>query len=377
MANYFRKRHQASGDLPTTMGGNSSSSGSSFLTSAFKTSNGDGSARSIHVQPPVVTKWKQSSRAVKITYSVALVSFMVIILGWRTLTYNSAHVYLECSTTDCNLVFNAVGRDPKIRLTVPRNQILGAKPAKVNKEGVIVNDNVDINSEWKYQTNNGGSGKKGNKKNSQNYKGPDKDGNYLTYIVTVQDIDLKQDAERKLKEQNGDQTQQMEESRAVDLAPIRPFLVKASTKSDEGKDNNNPPQEYRIVMRQNGINQTRRRVRNMVQKIDSYAKKRRHKLVVKESASPDWRGVLMLVLGGCSFLLSLLLALFWEDEESHSRQQSGPGARKRHPQQHQSSNNKNGTVPNVNPYQRATPSRYEVSTQSKKGTGVTTIRRRN
>ena len=347
-----------------------SSSSSSFLSGAFGSSSkgNDGSARSIHLQSQAMLRWKRSSKAVKITYSVALVSLMVVIMGWRVLTYNSAQVYLECSNIDCNLVLNGVGRAPKIRMTIPRHQVIGARPAKVNPAGLLVNDNVDINSEWKFQQ---GGGKKGKKKNkqSQNYKGPDKDGNYLTYFVTLRDVD---------PAENGRNTEGVEGA-SVDLSPIQSFAVLASSYGND--EDNNPSnqnhggaKEYRIVMRQHGINQTRRRVRNMVQKIDSYAKKRRHKLTVKESSSPDWRGVLMLVLGGCAFLLSLLLAIFWEDEESQARQPSGPGARRRDP--HNDKYSKSKASPSTNPYQRTTPSRYEVNTLPRKGTSGQ-MRRRN
>jgi len=298
------------------------------------------------------------------------------------LTYYSAAVNMECSATDCTFTMNAVGRQGKKRLTVPRHQIIGAKPVKVNKQGVIVNDNVDMNSEWKYQNNNGGKSKNKKKSQSQNYKGPDKDGNYLSYFVTVRNKDIKQP------------TNENDEEAAVDLGPILPFAVKAPSQQEGTDTDGGEVEEYRIVMRQQGITQTRRRVRNMVQKIDSFAKKRRHKLTVKENAAPDWKAVLMMVFGGCSFLLSLLLGMFWEDEEEQTTRNikspwmssgGGPGSRKK-----MSNNSQYGKRPaggsgvgagNVNPYQRTTPSRYEVNTQPtlRKQTsgGPGPVRRRN
>jgi len=378
-------------------GGGSSSNSFSLPLGGFGDKKNDGSARSIHLQSPVVTKWQRSSQAVKISYSVAFCSFWIVVFGWRLLTYQSAAINLECTSFDCTFSMYGVGREKKIRLTLPRHQVIGTRPVKVDKSGVIVNDNVDMNSEWKYQPERGGKAKNKKKSQSQNYKGPDKDGNYLTYFITVRDRDAKTEAARKAEQNSngddGEDSSEIKDAESVDLSPIMKFAVPAPQKEGE---TDGATKEIRVVMRQHGIQQSRRRVRNMTQKIDSFAKKRRHKLSVKESASPDWRAILMLVLGGCSFLLSLLLGLFWEDEEATTRQVSGPASRRRMQQQQQRqtmSNAKRGTSynsggsapkgtggPSGNPYQRTTPSRYEVNTQPslrRSSGGPAPIRRRN
>ncbi|KAL7557647.1 hypothetical protein ACA910_001251 [Epithemia clementina (nom. ined.)] len=114
----------------------------------------------------------------------------------------------------------------------------------------------------------------------------------------------------------------------------------------------------------------------MVQKVDSYAKRRRHKLLVKENTAPDWKAVLMFVFLGCTFLISLLLALFWEEDEALAAQrQAGPGARQRQQQQQQKSSSPKSSS-STSPFKRTIPARYEISTTPKKAAG-STMRRRN
>ncbi|KAL7557755.1 hypothetical protein ACA910_006229 [Epithemia clementina (nom. ined.)] len=381
----FRRRFQANGGgggggLPTTS--SSSTSSSSVFNLGGSKPGADGSARSIHVQAPVITKWKRSSRAVKTSYMVCMISFLVVVFGWRSLSHYHAKIHLDCSSITCTITARAVGSKAIKLSNIPRNQVLGAKPVKVNAAGVVVNHNVNINEEWKYE----GSNKK-KKGNSNNYKGPDKDGNYLTYVVMLQNKDPNKRGENgasnQQTEEGGGETVNAGEAAAtgggeqddalsdfVDLSTIMPLLVR-------GDDANDPHKLY-LVLRQQGIAQARRRVRTMVQKVDSYAKRRRHKLLVKENTAPDWKAVLMLVFGGCTFLISLLLALFWEEDEALAAQrQAGPGARRRQQQQQQqqkSSSSKSSS--STNPYQRTIPARYEVSTTPKKAAG-STMRRRN
>ena len=384
----FRRKFQSNGGgglptsgLPTSSGGGGGGSSSIFNLGGTGSSV-DGSARSIHLQAPVVTKWNRSSRAVKTSYMVTLVSFFVIIFGWRSLSYYHAKVHVECNTVTCTVTARGVGGKPVKVADIPRHQLTGAKPVKVNAKGVVVKHDVNLNEEWKYEVN------KKKKSSANNYKGPDKDGNFLTYVVMMNNRDPSEETKQKESNTNPDQPQfdeygelinvKKEEDRppSVDLSALFPFMVRS--------DNSQDRHAFYIVLRQHGMAQARRRVRSMVQKVDSYAKRRRHKLNLKESTSPDWKAVLMLVLGGCVFLLSLLLALFWEEDEALGHQPAGgPGARRRNPQHHQPSRQSQRQIKsamNKNPYQRAMPSRYEVSTAPKtmsNSMNSSNVRRRN
>ena len=157
--------------------------------------------------------------------------------------------------------------------------------------------------------------KKGKKKTTTSYKGPDNNGHYPSYRITLRDASNNQ--QQRSSEQTGDSVDGGAEIvEDVSLAPLDAFLERG-----EGD-------ERSIIIRQFGIQQSRRRVKTTAQKIDSYVKRRRHKLTVKENAPPSWQGILLLVLGLFGLLLSLLIGQFWE-EAAPTRRQSGPGARSR------------------------------------------------
>lgn len=156
-------------------------------------------------------------------------------------------------------------------------------------------------------------GKK-NKKKTTSYKGPDQNNHYPSYRIVFRDAP--NDKQQSNTEQTGDSVDGSAEIEDVSLAPVASFLERG-----EGD-------ERSIIIRQFGIQQSRRRVKTTAQKIDSYVKRRRHKLTVKENAPPSWQGILLLVLGLFGLLLSLLIGQFWE-EATPSRRQSGPGARSR------------------------------------------------
>ena len=177
---------------------------------------------------------------------------------------------------------------------------------KVTKDGTYVamsprlDDFVDAPSKGK------------NKKKTTSYKGPDKMGHYPSYQITLREALKKQPN----NEQTGDSVDGSAEPEDVPLTAIAPFMERG-----EGY-------EYTIIIRQFGIQQSRRRVKTTVQKIDSYIKRRRHKLTTKENAPPSWQGILMLVLGLFGLLLALLIGQFWE-EATPNRRQAGPGTRSR------------------------------------------------
>ena len=89
----------------------------------------------------------------------------------------------------------------------------------------------------------------------------------------------------------------------------------------------------------------------MIQKIESYVKRRRQKLVVRENSPPSWQGVLLMVFGGIGIILAALLGQFQEETAV-----KGPGVRR------QLSHKKTVKHTVADSYASATPARYEVST---------------
>jgi hypothetical protein len=152
----------------------------------------------------------------------------------------------------------------------------------------------------KYEPPKRGKGKKTYKKYS-NHKGPDSEGKYKTYRIKF------------LKESPDDPKRTDEDAPDGDFTPVMKYL----NKEEDGT--------LSMHFRHFGLSQSRTRVRSNVNKVESYIKKRRQKLLLKESATLPWQGILCLIFGLLGFLLTLLIGQFWDEPP---KKQGGPGARR-------------------------------------------------
>ena len=312
--------------LPTTTsggGGMASSSSSSSTTPSplaslahhLRRDPHDGSARSIRVTPTIVKWWRRLSPAIQRTYMTAVVCLVLMWMGYRWIRHENAYVHLDCNSMECSVRVQPVGWVRPTSLNIARRQLVSSLPVKTQKDGTFVADEnvkIDDYTAGRNQYKKGKKGKKYNKKkNTGNYKGPDDDGYYLSYEFIFKDKDIAT-VHRRVREQgemageapDADESEDEQNlPETVSLEPLMPFLQ--ATNDDD---------EYRLVVRQFRSAQSRRRVRTMTQKVTSYIKRRRQKLVVKENAAPSWQGIVMLVLGLVGFLLSVLLGQVWEEE---------------------------------------------------------------
>jgi hypothetical protein len=269
-------------------------------------------------------------------------------------------------------------------------------------------EDVNLNEEWK-TFDKGGRGK--NQRNMNTYKGPDKNGNYLSYALYIRNKQPKlENIPPHSKFFKNDTTTsgggdgEEESGEVVPERHVSRTLVESGF-ADQSSNSHatavHLPDEYRIVLRKYRIIQTRRRIRNQLQKIDSYIKLRRQKLHFKENAPPDWRGIVLMVFGFIGLLLSILLGVFWDEEHydskpyyngSHNAHKghwgsgggrgggrasvggksttSGPGARKVYPPPQAlrpsevyggGEKKRPSSTASLDPYSRATPAQYEVS----------------
>eukprot|EP00977_Amphora_coffeiformis_P002192 scaffold425_cov175-Amphora_coffeaeformis.AAC.51 len=348
----FSRNRQSQGlGLPTATGGPPSS------RTFFAAKSNDGSARSIHLQNPIVQQWNRSSRERKITYIAMVTCFLSMVFGWRWLMYYNAYLRVDCNSTDCFIKFASPGRYKKINLEIPRSQLGASAAVKVSPTGEIKEDKVNLNEEWRnIQKTSSGKKKKNTAINS--YRGPDANGNFLTYAIIFKD-------KSGFVNQKNTQDDEVKAEKLSDLESNEKDLSALVGTFGDRLENG----DIRVPMRQFGVTQTHRRVRNMTSKLDSYIAKRRQKLSIRESAPANWQAILMVVLGLVGFLLSILIGLFWdENEEHHKKKEGGPGTRRR-PEGKR----------DENPYGRQTPSRYEVSTTpiaTRARTSATTTRRR-
>lgn len=177
-----------------------------------------------------------------------------------------------------------------------RNQLHSAQGTKTDKAGRFLH--VDTS---KYEPPQRGKGKK-KKYSTGSYKGPDEKGQYRSYMV-------------KFRAKSPDDVEKTE-----DDVPDGDFSALAKFLEFDTKE-----QLYVMHMRQFGLSHSRTRIRSMINKIESYQKRRRQKLIVKESATLPWQGILCLIFGLLGLMLTLLIGQFWEEAP---RRQGGPGTRR-------------------------------------------------
>lgn len=183
-----------------------------------------------------------------------------------------------------------------------RTQLHSAQATKVDKAGNFLS--VD-NSKYEPPQRQKGKKKKGYKSGA--YKGPDENGEYKSYALKFHPNTPSH--EEKTEEDVDD----------GDFSPLENYMSKEQ--QEDGSE------VWVLHMRKFGLAQSRTRIRSMVNKVESYMKRRRQKLLVKETAPLPWQGLLFLIFGLLGLMLTLLIGQFWDEVP---RKQGGPGARRSH-----------------------------------------------
>ena len=298
---------------------------------------------------PAVQAWSRQSTGTKVTWYCCLFFILLGYYGYRHLRWSSASVWLTCHQLDCHLQLSrAQSWERTVKLDLARRQFTAVYAVKATDEGGFVSANPDLNpGTW---IRDPIERKKAQKKRNRelNYKGPDSDGNYLSYALVFQDKGANDNDKNTAAASPAEGEGGMAD---MSLKKILPFCETTDT-----------PGELRLIVRQFRIAQSKRRVRMMMTKIESYIRKRRQKLVIKETAAPSWQGLCAVIFGLIGFLITLLMGTFFDDDDAFSdakrRRQSGPGVRR--------SLNKPRKLDDSVYSQRQTPARYEVSTKPAK-----------
>ncbi|KAG7357276.1 hypothetical protein IV203_001964 [Nitzschia inconspicua] len=287
------------GSLPTTTSSLGDGTGSHGNSGNFGLPFGqkhgpDGSGRSIKMDAPVVKSWKQSSSYTKYSYYAVAFFLLMVYGGYRSLRHWNASIWLTCHQQECTLELTPPG-SRTITVTFARTQLHSAQAIKTDSSGNFLEIDND-----KYEPPRKNKGKSYGV-NKYNKKGPDEQGRYRTYRI-------------KFSESSPESTERTEED-APDgnFGPVKKYL----NQEEDGT--------YSLHMRHFGLSQSRTRVRANVNKVDSYIKKRRQKLLLKENATLPWQGILCLVFGLMGFLLTLLIGQFYDETP---KRQGGPGARR-------------------------------------------------
>jgi hypothetical protein len=205
---------------------------------------------------------------------------------------------MNCHAEECKLQITPPG-SRTVTLDFARGQLLSAHGIKTNNEGDFLKFDTD-----KYNPSQRGKNKYSKTKNS--YKGADEFGEYRSYAIKFK-------ASTKSSDE-GETEKSEDDVPDGDFTTISQFL---SPGEEEGT--------YMLYMRKFGMTHSKTRVRSMINKVESYVKKRRQKLVLKETVTVAWQGILSLVLGLMGIMMTLLIGQFWEDPV---KKQGGPGIRR-------------------------------------------------
>ena len=356
------RNRRGSGELPTT-------------SSKFE----DGSGKSIKMDSPLVKAIRSADGFVKATYIWFFLSIFFIWGGWTWIRRNSASMVLDCNADGCTLSINApysyIPKNSndglpmrkgnkykrKTKIEIKREQIVRADNIKWDPENEEIVENYGINSptyasqqqqkdeEEDWETN-GDEGderrpnrpnkpwnqhKRNKRKNKKKYKkynkqnnysrngGPDEDGNYDTYILVLrdplpptfdgdedEDIDPNESPSKRMQRQMAAQHNSMAHDPNSLVSLLAPYII-----TEDGDRELSTSTEYIIHPRDFNIGQTRRLARTTVSKINAYIKGRRSTCIVRESRPVAWQGLVLLILGIFSFVLCLLLGMFWEDHD--------------------------------------------------------------
>lgn len=285
----FRRNNQRD-TLPSTSYGGGGGGGLPFGGGGGGAGALDGSGRSIKMDAPVVKAWKKASGYTRWTYYLLGFTFFMVFYGFRSLRYWNASIWLTCHQQECTLEVTPPGTRT-ITVVFPRTQLSGAQAIKTDKEGNFIEFDRD-----KYDPPTNKGQKKKKYKSNYNSKGPDAEGRYKTYRVNL----LKESPKRDDRDKVVD----------GDFSKVKDYL-----NEDEGM--------YSLHFRHFTLSQSRMRIRSNINKVDSYIRKRRQKLLIKESATLPWQGILCLVFGLVGLLLTILVGQFWDEAPL-----GGPGARR-------------------------------------------------
>lgn len=206
---------------------------------------------------------------------------------------------MTCHAQECTLEVTPPGYRTQT-VVFARTQLHSAQATKVDAGGnFIAADNS------KYEPPPKQKGKKKGYKSGA-YKGPDEDGNFRSYAL-------------KFYPKTPASVQKTEEDVADgDFTALSQFFDREYMEDGQ-------TEVWALHMRKFGLSQSRTRIRSMVNKVESYMKRRRQKLLVKESAPLPWQGLLFLIFGLLGLMLTLLIGQFWDEPP---RKQGGPGVRR-------------------------------------------------
>lgn len=333
------------------------------MTMSQPSSHSDGSGKSVKMDAPLVKAIRRADGFTKGTYIWLFVSIFLTWAGWSWIRSESSSMILECNSNGCTLSIHTpkaffprnepvidMGKKSKRanknkrknKIQIWREQLVRADNIKWDPKSDQVMENYGANSPTYDASNNNdatnnnnddNNNKPGQKKKYNKYKqkyntngynyrtgGPDKDGNYDSYVVILRDplpkasdFDTEGDSEESPSMKMARRIQEQHNRMVNDPNSLANRLAPYVVVPDGGDLATST--EYILHLRDFNIGYTRRLARTVVSKINAYVKGRRSSFIIRESRPVAWQGLVMLIFGIFSLVLCLLIGQFWEEED--------------------------------------------------------------
>jgi len=246
------------------------------------------------------------------------------------MVYNYATTYLTCEGDYCQLKIIPPHRKRRLNLKLDRNQFVIAKTFPVDEDGNVLMKKGDHRGDEMYESygivlNQFGKDAAVNEfeiqreslrhmvEESLTREDLEEMERYGSAAFT--DPDLREKFAKQKRTIAEKQAPPITKSKRYDL-PNLEMLGDFATLETEG--------QYMVTMRRYNVRDKRRRVSSLVNKVNLYINGTKDRLVIRENRNIVWQGIVGLVFGVFSLLLSLVLGQFFEPQKIRTR---GPGSR--------------------------------------------------
>lgn len=231
------------------------------------------------------------------TYAWMAASILLMLWGWRFMSYNHASILLSCVDNSCSLTIKPPESRATTKVTFPPKQIVGANIVKTYKDGTV----TDLHSHAHHHIHQSKHDKKMEKRPEKHRKsddayGPDEHGLYESYNIEFKTLQPQQRQDDDNDRYNDEETENSSLDELLQFAAL-----------DETTNN------LVLHMRLFNVGQTRRRVRSIISRVNMYTQGKRDKLTVRENSTVAWQGIVAIIFGVFSLLISCLVTSFWDD----------------------------------------------------------------
>jgi len=254
------------------------------------------------------------------------------------LWYHYATTYLTCEQKSCKLKIIPPHRKRGLTLQLDREQIISGRAYKVDENGETLSGVKLEHDSYGILFHQYGKGasidgfdlqrKELQKKVDQALTEEDMEEMQKYGSAAFTDPDLREKfakQKRSIAEKDMNAVDGTDDEDAKDKKTLKKNYDLPSLEGLEDFAVREADGQYLLTMRKYNVGHKRRRVTALVNKINLYTKGSKDRLLVRENRIVKWQGILGIVLGIFSFLLSLLLGQYSEPVKKNRTR--GPGSR--------------------------------------------------